>query len=277
MTAGGGRAPRVSPSHGHGGSERGGHRHADGCHGSRGGIAPGHGNTRRFAGADPAALARPLCLENRAPARQGCPRPSVCEAREDRELELPCAPCSRACSPFPATVVSTLTGVFHELRDYSGWVILEAEQDPRVADPMAYASLGFWEPAASSGGAHAMTGSLLVKPDLSPAAAQVHRITPESAGWRYVGVRGFRSASPAEARGARCPIGSSVSFCSPGAPRSASMVRTSARSAGGVVRSTASRMQSMYPARSQLSVEAGKQLRARAVLGRRVKAGSRHG
>ena len=33
--------------------------------------------------------------------------------------------------------------VFHELRDYSGWVILEAEQDPRIADPMTYASLGY--------------------------------------------------------------------------------------------------------------------------------------
>lgn len=33
--------------------------------------------------------------------------------------------------------------VFRELRNYSGWVILEAEQDPRVADPMAYASLGY--------------------------------------------------------------------------------------------------------------------------------------
>ena len=32
-----------------------------------------------------------------------------------------------------------------------------------------------------------MSSSLLVKPDLSPAARQVHRITPESAGWRYVG------------------------------------------------------------------------------------------
>ena len=32
-----------------------------------------------------------------------------------------------------------------------------------------------------------MNASLLVKPDLAPAAAQVHRITPESAGWRYVG------------------------------------------------------------------------------------------
>ncbi len=33
--------------------------------------------------------------------------------------------------------------VFHELRNYSGWVILEAEQDPRIADPMTYASLGY--------------------------------------------------------------------------------------------------------------------------------------
>ena len=33
--------------------------------------------------------------------------------------------------------------VFRELRDYSGWLILEAEQDPRIADPMTYASLGF--------------------------------------------------------------------------------------------------------------------------------------
>src|SRR6516225_8303560 len=32
--------------------------------------------------------------------------------------------------------------VFQELRDYSGWVVLEAEQDPRKADPQTYASLG---------------------------------------------------------------------------------------------------------------------------------------
>jgi 5-deoxy-glucuronate isomerase len=35
-----------------------------------------------------------------------------------------------------------------------------------------------------------MSSPLLVKPDLS-AAAQVHRITPESAGWRYVGFEVF--------------------------------------------------------------------------------------
>lgn len=32
-----------------------------------------------------------------------------------------------------------------------------------------------------------MSPSLLVKPNLSPSGGQVHRVTPESAGWRYVG------------------------------------------------------------------------------------------
>ena len=36
-----------------------------------------------------------------------------------------------------------------------------------------------------------MSGSLLVKPDLVSAAGEVHRITPESAGWRYVGFEVF--------------------------------------------------------------------------------------
>src|SRR5207302_10958655 len=36
-----------------------------------------------------------------------------------------------------------------------------------------------------------MSASLLVKPDLSPATAKVHRITPESAGWSYVGFEVF--------------------------------------------------------------------------------------
>jgi len=36
-----------------------------------------------------------------------------------------------------------------------------------------------------------MSASLLIKPDLAPAAPQVHRITPQSAGWRYVGFEVF--------------------------------------------------------------------------------------
>ena len=33
--------------------------------------------------------------------------------------------------------------VFRELRGYCGWVVLEAEQDPKRADPVKYASLGY--------------------------------------------------------------------------------------------------------------------------------------
>jgi 5-deoxy-glucuronate isomerase len=41
-----------------------------------------------------------------------------------------------------------------------------------------------------------MSSRLLVKPDLSPAASQVHRITPQSAGWNYVGFEVFDLAPP---------------------------------------------------------------------------------
>jgi len=34
-------------------------------------------------------------------------------------------------------------GVFGALPDYSGWVVLEAEQDPKLADPLTYATLGY--------------------------------------------------------------------------------------------------------------------------------------
>jgi len=33
--------------------------------------------------------------------------------------------------------------VFAELADYTGWVVLEAEQDPRIANPLTYATLGY--------------------------------------------------------------------------------------------------------------------------------------
>jgi len=34
-------------------------------------------------------------------------------------------------------------GVFGALPDYCGWVVLEAEQDPKLADPLTYATLGY--------------------------------------------------------------------------------------------------------------------------------------
>lgn len=33
--------------------------------------------------------------------------------------------------------------IFRELKGYSGWIVLEAEQDPKVANPKQYASVGF--------------------------------------------------------------------------------------------------------------------------------------
>ena len=33
--------------------------------------------------------------------------------------------------------------VFTALPGYRGWVVLEAEQDPRRADPLTYATLGY--------------------------------------------------------------------------------------------------------------------------------------
>jgi myo-inosose-2 dehydratase len=94
-----------------------------------------------FAGADPAALAR------RYASRIG-----HLHAKDVRALV-----CERAKTENWSFLRAVLEGVFtvpgdgsidfervfRELRNYSGWVILEAEQDPRVADPMAYASLGF--------------------------------------------------------------------------------------------------------------------------------------
>lgn len=49
-----------------------------------------------------------------------------------------------------------------------------------------------------------MTSRLLVKPDLSANAVQVHRITPQSAGWRYVGFEVFDLA-PGQALAWRLP------------------------------------------------------------------------
>jgi sugar phosphate isomerase/epimerase len=33
--------------------------------------------------------------------------------------------------------------VFRELQGYDGWVVVEAEQDPEKANPLAYATMGY--------------------------------------------------------------------------------------------------------------------------------------
>lgn len=94
-----------------------------------------------FAGADPASLARRhvsrICHVHAKDVRA---------AVQERAL-------SEGWSFLRAVVegVFTVPGdgsvdferVFRELRPYVGWVVLEAEQDPKKADPLAYASLGY--------------------------------------------------------------------------------------------------------------------------------------
>ncbi len=94
-----------------------------------------------FAGADPAGL-----------ARRHTSRSAHVHAKDVRALV-----CERAKSENWSFLRAVLEGVFtvpgdgsiafepvfRELRSYSGWVILEAEQDPRIADPLTCASLGY--------------------------------------------------------------------------------------------------------------------------------------
>jgi len=94
-----------------------------------------------FAGADPAALAR------RYASRIGHlhakdVRAPVCERAKTENWSFLRAVLEGVFT-VPGDGSIDFERVFRELRNYSGWVILEAEQDPRVADPTAYASLGF--------------------------------------------------------------------------------------------------------------------------------------
>jgi inosose dehydratase len=94
----------------------------------------------RFAGADPVAL-----------ARRHAPRVRHVHAKDVRAEVA--AQAARSDWSFLQSVVEgvfTVPGdgcvpfdqVFRQLRGYSGWIVLEAEQDPEKADPRTYASLG---------------------------------------------------------------------------------------------------------------------------------------
>jgi inosose dehydratase len=94
----------------------------------------------RFAGADPAGLARRYAarighlhakdVRALVAERAGRGEWSFLRAVLEGVFTVP----GDGCVPFAR--------VFRELRDYSGWVVLEAEQDPEKAEPLTYASLG---------------------------------------------------------------------------------------------------------------------------------------
>ena len=94
----------------------------------------------RFAGADPVGLARRYAsrighlhakdVRAQVAERVGRGECSFLRAVLEGVFTVP----GDGCVPFDR--------VFQELRDYSGWVVLEAEQDPEKANPLTYASLG---------------------------------------------------------------------------------------------------------------------------------------
>ena len=83
---------------------------------------------------------------------------------------------------------------------YSGWLVIEAEQDSAVREPFHYQNMGLQgaardgpttRPASTAGADDAgMTSPLLRKP--FGTHGKVHEITPASAGWRYVGFSLYR-------------------------------------------------------------------------------------
>jgi inosose dehydratase len=93
-----------------------------------------------FAGADPAALARRYAARivhfHAKDLRAG-----VCaEARSGNWSFLKAV--LKGVFTVPGDGSVAFGAVFAQLPDYSGWVVLEAEQDPALADPVTYATLG---------------------------------------------------------------------------------------------------------------------------------------
>ncbi len=94
-----------------------------------------------FAGADAAALAR--CYASKiGHVHAKDVRAVVCERARTENWSFLRAVLEGVFT-VPGDGSVAFERVFRELRNYSGWVILEAEQDPRIADPMTYASIGY--------------------------------------------------------------------------------------------------------------------------------------
>jgi inosose dehydratase len=93
-----------------------------------------------FAGADPVALARRHAARVRHVHAKDV-RAAVAERalREDWSFLHAVV---EGVFTVPGDGYVPFADVFRELRSYSGWIVLEAEQDPKKADPSSYATLG---------------------------------------------------------------------------------------------------------------------------------------
>jgi inosose dehydratase len=94
-----------------------------------------------FAGADPSALAHRYA-DRIVHVHAKDVRASVC-ARARREDWSFLHAVLEGVFTVPGDGSIDFVSVFSELPQYAGWVILEAEQDPKIAAPFTYASLGF--------------------------------------------------------------------------------------------------------------------------------------
>jgi len=94
-----------------------------------------------FARADPVALAQRYAARI-AHVHAKDVRAPVCEQAWDADLSFLRAVLAGVFT-VPGDGCVAFDQVLRALRGYRGWVVLEAEQDPRIADPVSYASLGY--------------------------------------------------------------------------------------------------------------------------------------
>jgi inosose dehydratase len=95
----------------------------------------------RFAGADPVALARRYASRITHVHAKDV-RAAVCERAIAADLSFLEA-VVQGVFTVPGDGCVPFGEVFAALPRYAGWVVLEAEQDPQVADPRTYATLGY--------------------------------------------------------------------------------------------------------------------------------------
>src|SRR6516225_3122023 len=94
----------------------------------------------RFAGADPVALARRHAARiDHLHAKDVRAEIALRAGRDDWSFLRAVV---EGVFTVPGDGCVAFDRVFQELRHYSGWAVLEAEQDPQKADPFTYASLG---------------------------------------------------------------------------------------------------------------------------------------
>lgn len=94
-----------------------------------------------FAGADPAALSRRYAARI-VHVHAKDVRRSVCAQALGANWSFLEA-VLKGVFTVPGDGSVDFASVFAPLREYSGWVVLEAEQDPRIANPLSYATLGY--------------------------------------------------------------------------------------------------------------------------------------